>query len=161
VKKWSSSNLENINTSNERFRNLVQGKFKEKLPPTGAYVWVDVRDVAAAHVAAFEKPEAAGKRFFIVEGSYCKRPQRALIHHLILTEEKVSNQQIADIIVKHFPEYKDRLPAEREPNDGFDFKEGEVYTVDNSRSKEVLGLKYHSFEESVVDTVKSLQELGL
>jgi nucleoside-diphosphate-sugar epimerase len=120
-----------------------------------------VRDVAAAHVAAFEKPEAAGKRFFIVEGSYCRFHHRALTLLLGIDVIKVSNQQIVDIIAKNFPEYKDRLPTERAPNDGFDFAEGEVYTVDNSRSKEVLGLKYHTFEESVVGTVKSLQELGL
>ncbi|KAA8910670.1 hypothetical protein FN846DRAFT_938130 [Sphaerosporella brunnea] len=143
IKEYSSSSLDAINTSNEVFRNIVQGKYKEKLPPNGTYVWVDVRDVAAAHVAAFEKPEAAGKRFFIVEGSY------------------FSNQQIADIIVKNFPEYKDQVPAQREANDGFNYKEGEIYTVDNSRSKQVLGLKYHTFEQSVVDTIKSLKALGL
>lgn len=51
------------------------------------YLWVDVRDVAAAHVAAFEKPEARGKRFFLVGGKHT--PQLA-----------------ADVIAKHFEEYK-------------------------------------------------------
>lgn len=65
------ADINHINTSNERFRDILQGKHTEKLPPTGAYLWVDVRDVAAAHVAAFEKEEAGGKRFFLTEGSYC------------------------------------------------------------------------------------------
>lgn len=137
VKPYISS-LETINTSNVRFRDILQGKYKDKLPPSG-YVWVDVRDVAVAHVAAFEKPEAAGKRFFI-------------------TNDRYSNQLIADIIIKNFPEYKDLLPKTREPNDGL---ETDVYGVDNSRSREVLGIKYHSLEECVVDSVKALKELGL
>jgi hypothetical protein len=65
-----------------------------------------------------------------------------------------------DIIVKNFPEYKDKFPTTREPNNGFE-EEGNVYTVDNSRSKEVFGIKYHDVEECVVDVVKSLKELGL
>ena len=60
--------------------------------------------------------------------------------------------------MKHFPEYKDKLPEKRQENDGL---ESDVYGVDNSRSKEVLGLKYRTLEETVVDTVKSLKELGL
>lgn len=36
-----------------------------------------------------------------------------------------------------------------------------MYAVDNSRSKEVLGIKYHSLKDCVVDVVKSLKELGL
>jgi nucleoside-diphosphate-sugar epimerase len=59
-----------VDTSNQKFRNMLEGRYKEKLAPNGGYVWVDVRDVAEAHVAAFEKPEAGGKRFFLVEGSY-------------------------------------------------------------------------------------------
>ncbi|KAI5815642.1 hypothetical protein BZA77DRAFT_315615 [Pyronema omphalodes] len=134
------ANLDGINTSNEKFRNMLRGEMKEKLAPSGGYVWVDVRDVALAHVEAMEREEAGGKRFFLVEGSY------------------FSNQQIADIIVKNFPEYKHLFPEQKEPNGGF--TEG-VYTVDNTVSREVLGIKYHDFETCVVDIVKSLKELGL
>lgn len=132
--------VDNINTSNERTRNILQGKTKQDLGRTGTYIWVDVRDVAEAHVAAFEKPEAGGKRFFLVGGTF-------------------TNQTIADTVVKNFPEYKDNVPEKREPNDGY--PEGGYYSFDNTRSKEVLGIKYRSFEESIVDLVKSLKELGL
>lgn len=139
VKPYGAS-IENINTSNERTRDILQGKTKESLGPTGTYIWVDVRDVAAAHVAAFEKPDAGGKRYFLVAGTF-------------------TNQLIADIIVKNFPEYKNNVPEKREPNDGY--PEGGFYGFDNSRSKEILGIKYHTLEESVVDLVKSLKERGL
>ncbi|OAP59771.1 hypothetical protein AYL99_04773 [Fonsecaea erecta] len=131
------NSLETINTSNERIRNMIQGRTKESgLPPTGAYLWVDVRDVALAHVKALEIPEAGGKRFFCTAGLY-------------------SNADIAQIIKHRFPELASKLPDKIESDMPQD-----IYQYDNSRSKEVLGLKYRSLEESVVDTVKSLLQLG-
>jgi nucleoside-diphosphate-sugar epimerase len=107
------------------------------------YFWVDVRDVAEAHVAAFEKPDAANKRFFTVAGFF-------------------NNRQIADIIAKHFPEYKD-VPSASTP--GGDYPEGGIekglYSYNNKRSIDVLGIKYKSFEDSIVDSVKSFQPKGL
>lgn len=117
----------------------AQGKFKEEIPATGVHLWVDVRDVAEAHVAAFEKPEAANKRFFTVAGLF-------------------SNREVANIIKKSFPRYKD-LPSESTP--GGDYPEGGLYSFNNKRSIEILGLKYKTLEESIVDTVQSLQAVGL
>jgi len=97
------------------------------------------QDVATAHVNAIEKPEAGGKRFLLTAGQF-------------------SNQQIVDVILKNFPELADRLPSQREPNDGF--PTGGVYKGDNTRSKEVLGLEYISFETCIVDLVKVLLEMG-
>jgi len=67
--RWAVADAR-VDTSNQKFKNMLEGQHKEKLPPNGGSIWVDVRDVAAAHVAAFEKPEAGRKRFFLVEGSY-------------------------------------------------------------------------------------------
>jgi nucleoside-diphosphate-sugar epimerase len=53
--------LDDINTSNARIRDMIQGKCKERLSPSlGVYLWADVRDVALAHVRAAEVPEALG-----------------------------------------------------------------------------------------------------
>jgi nucleoside-diphosphate-sugar epimerase len=132
--------LESTNTSNQRILWAAQGNFKDEIPPTGVHIWVDVRDVAEAHVAAMEKPDAANKRFFVVSGYF-------------------SNREIIQIIKKNFPEYKDKLPSDSTP--GGDYPEGGIFKVDNSRSKEVLGLKYRGLEECIVDTVKSFQKAGL
>lgn len=86
-----------------------------------------------------ELPEAADKRFFVTAGYF-------------------TNKQICDIIRKHFPEYKDKLPTPE--TKGGDFPEGGVYKYNNSRAMEVLGLKWRTLEESIVDTVKSLQSVG-
>lgn len=130
------SSLDTLNTSNQRVRDMIQGKFKDGLPPSGLHFWVDVRDVALAHVKAIEVPDAAGKRFFTIAGFF-------------------SNGDVANIIKENFPDLASRLPAEIKS----DIPE-DVYQFDNSRSKQVLGLEYRSLKESIVDTVKSLQALG-
>lgn len=135
--------LENMNTSNQRILSAAQGKFKDEIPPSGVHLWVDVRDVAEAHVAAFEKPEAANKRFFTTAGYF-------------------SNKEICQIIKKSFPGFKD-LPGESTP--GGDYPEGTpdqgLYSYNNKRSIDILGLKYKTLEQSIVDSVKSFQKKGL
>ncbi|KAI5794445.1 hypothetical protein DFH27DRAFT_566534 [Peziza echinospora] len=134
------SNLKAMNTSNERVLEIITGKYKDSgLPPTGTYLWVDVRDVALAHVLAIEKEEAGGKRFFVTAGKY-------------------TNGEIASVIKKNFPELASKVPEISEENDGL--PEGGVYAADNTRSKTVLGLTYRSLEESITDLVKVLLELG-
>jgi nucleoside-diphosphate-sugar epimerase len=132
-----------MNTSNQRLLWACQGKFKDEIPPSGVHFWIDVRDVAEAHVAAFEKPEAANKRFFTLCGYF-------------------SNREVIDIIKKNFPEFRDNLPSESTP--GGDYPEGgkdALYKFDNSRSIEVLGLKYRGLEECIVDAIKSFKAVGL
>ena len=134
------NSLENLNTSNLRIRNMIQGKMKDILEPTGIYIWVDVRDVALAHVRALEleaNEEPAANRFFVTAGYF-------------------SNAQIANVIRREYPELRDMLPEQYESD--LDL-ENKPFEVDNSRSKDVLGLKYRTLEESVIDTVKSLMML--
>ena len=134
------NSLDAVNTSNQRIRDIMTGSMKEKISPSGVYLWVDVRDIADAHVLAMEKPAAAGKRFFVTAGYY-------------------SNKEIADIVAKDFPELKSKIPTGDALKPG-DYPENGVeslYKYDNSRVKEVLGVKFRTLEESIVDTVKSLQ----
>lgn len=132
-------NLDTLNTSNQRFLALMTGKAKEELPPTGTFIWVDVRDLALAHVKAAELPEAANKRFYVTAGRF-------------------SNEEVADIMRDNFPELKNELPAKGTAGGEYP-KEG-LFQYDNSRVKEVLGIEFRSLKECVVDTVKSLQAVG-
>jgi nucleoside-diphosphate-sugar epimerase len=131
------SSLDAINTSNERVRDFVLGRHRDKLPPSGVYIWVDVRDLAEAHAKSLEVPEAEGKRFLITAGYF-------------------SNKRIVDIVRDSFPEFRDQLP----PADAADDLPRDVYGIDNSRSTQVLGLRYTTLEESVRDTVKSIKAIG-
>lgn len=122
-----------LNTSNLYFAMLMNGGWKEKLPPTGTWLWVDVRDIALAHVKAIEVPEAGGKRFLI-------------------TADHFAMKDVAEVAKKNFPEYADKLPTELISD-----MPSPVYGFDNSRSKEVLQLEYRPLEACVVDTLKFLQ----
>lgn len=83
-----------------------------------------------------ERPDAGGKRFFVTAGFF-------------------TNSEVADIIKKNFPDLVSKLP------DSYDAQSKEFpYKIDNSRSKEVLGLQYRSLEESITDLVKSLKAAG-
>lgn len=117
------------------------GKMKHEISPSGVYFWVDVRDVALAHVLAAEKSEAQGKRFFVTAGYF-------------------SNKMIAEIIGKNFKQYAEGLPTGKALEPGDLPPEDKRPEFDNGRSVEVLGLKYRSLEESVVDTVKSLEAVS-
>ncbi|KAJ5542313.1 hypothetical protein N7535_004733 [Penicillium sp. DV-2018c] len=132
------NSLEAINTSNQRMRNLVQGKMKEKIDPTGNFLWVDVRDVALAHVRAIEVPEAGGERFFVTAGHF-------------------SNKEIADIARETHPQLESKLPAKDAPSDF----PANVYGYDNSKSQKILGLKYRPLKETVSDTVDSILAVGV
>ena len=134
------NSLDALNTSNQRLRDTIQGKFKDKFPAGAPYLWVDVRDLALLHVKAMEAESAANKRFFITAGHF-------------------NGKLIVDAIRKNFSEYKDVLPGDKAEDSG-DFPDGGVYNVDNSRAEELLGQKWISLEKSVTDTVKSLQAVG-
>ena len=133
------NSLEALNTSNQRIRDLITGAAKSKCPPTGNYLWVDVRDLAEAHVLAMEKEETAGRRFFVTKGNFC-------------------NREIVEIIAEEFPEYKWDLPTGEALKPG-DYPDGGPTGWDNTESIEVLGAKYRPFKDCIVDTIRSLQPM--
>jgi nucleoside-diphosphate-sugar epimerase len=131
------NSLNSLNTSNERIRDFILGKFKDEVPPTATPIWIDVRDLGLAHVKAIEVSEAGGKRYFATAGTYCIR-------------------DILEILRKNFPEYEKQLPAQSVK--GGDMPE--FAQIDNTRIKELLGQPFISLEDSIVDLVKSLQKVG-
>ena len=94
--------LDALNTSNQRIRDIMTGKAKEAIPETGTFIWVDVRDLALAHVKAAELGEAGGKMFFLTAGHF-------------------SNREIVNIIRKNFPDLAPNVP---ESAKGGDYPEG-------------------------------------
>ena len=123
-----------INTSNQRILSMVQGAFRETaLPPTGIFLWVDVRDVALAHIRAMETPAAGEQRFLLVGGHF-------------------SNKMMADAIAKTHPELVSKLPT-----NAIDDAPVDVYGYDGTKTAKTLGLEFRSFRDCVDDTVKPLQ----
>ncbi|KAJ5787756.1 hypothetical protein N7457_002746 [Penicillium paradoxum] len=127
------NSLEAINTSNQRVRDIIQGQMKEKIAPTGTFLWVDVRDVALAHVKAIEVPEAGGERFFVTAGFF-------------------SNKEIADIARETHPQLESKLPPANSPSDF----PANIFEIDNSKSQKILGINYRPLKQSVSDTIDSI-----
>ncbi|KAL8845655.1 MAG: hypothetical protein Q9221_009181 [Calogaya cf. arnoldii] len=128
--------LDTLNTSNQRIRDMMLGKFQEEIPAAGVYIWVDVRDLALAHIRAAERPAAAGKRFFVTAGYY-------------------SNREIADILREQLPDVASKVATK-----GGEFPEGGYFGYDNSQTKDVLGIDFRSVKDMVKDTIPTLQAIG-
>ncbi|GCF01642.1 methylglyoxal reductase (NADPH-dependent) gre2 [Zygosaccharomyces mellis] len=117
-----------LNTSNEIINGLLHSKPGDKIEPDYHSVYVDVRDVARAHLVAFQK-ELSGERLGLSEGRFC-------------------SQQILDILNEKFPQ----LNISKGPEPGKeDTRPAALF--DNSRSKGLLGFRFIGLEQSVYDTV--------
>ena len=127
-----------------------------KLPalPRLSFSLVDVRDVALAHIAALERPEAQGRH--------------------ILYNRTLWMSEIADIVRQEFPDR--RVPRFRLPDWTvyigaiFDRRVTWEYLrshlgvqrhIDNTRARTRLGIEFRPIEETVVDSARSLVELGV
>lgn len=131
--------LDSINTSNERVVALLQGKWREEIAPTGpVQFWVDVRDVARAHILAMEKPAAGGKRLFTTAGYF-------------------SNREIIDVVRANFPELEDRLPP-RDLKGGDAAPADQICKYDNSDTVKTLGIEWTGLKTSMIDLVKSIKD---
>ncbi len=136
------ASLDGVNTSNARVADCLAGKWREEVPATGAaMIWVDVRDVAAAHVkAGLEVEEAGGKRLFVTAGWF-------------------SNAEMARVVRKTFPEDAEKLPTEETKGGEIPPAEGR-FKFDNEATRKLLGIEWRSFEESIADTARSLKKVG-
>ncbi|CAH1416528.1 unnamed protein product [Lactuca virosa] len=119
-----------LNLTSEGIMGMI--KSGKEVFPDGIYRLVDVRDVATAHILAFENPQANGR--------YC------------LVGEVIRSSEIMKILNKHYPvlghseKYKDGNGGEPVP-----------YTVSRAKA-ESLGVEFTPLEVSIKDTVESLKE---
>ena len=115
---------------------------------------VDVREVAAAHVEALERPEASGR--------------------YILNKQALWLQQMGQMVAPEFPDH--RVPTGKLPNfvmyaaGLFDKRVSWGFlrrtlnreiTFDGERVTRELGVTYRPMEQTLVDTCRSLLELGV
>lgn len=125
--------LENSNESTKLIWELMNGS-RETVPESRFWLYIDVRDLALAHILAFEKQEAGNQRIILAgKGNW-------------------SHQKIANIL-RGIPEIRHLVP---EGNPDEEFPEGGVNKADVSKSVRLLGIEYRSLETAVVDTAKSL-----
>lgn len=126
--KFEEEVTSQLNTSNEVINGLIHSKPGDKIEPDEHFVYVDVRDVAKAHLVAFQK-RLSGRR-------------------LGLCNNRFSSQDILDILNEKFPQLN--VSKGPEPGKG-DTRPGALF--DNSCSKKLLGFPFIGLEQSVYDTV--------
>ncbi|RPD79313.1 NAD(P)-binding protein [Lentinus tigrinus ALCF2SS1-7] len=117
------------------YNNVVKGALQgEALTKYGAE-WVDVRDLARAHVLGLTSPEVGGQRFIIRGGPYLW-------------------QQFVDVARR----YAEQIPA----GDPSYKPENAVYMsrYTSEKSKKVLGLEYRTLEEMTKDIIEDLRSRG-
>ncbi len=144
---------EDYGTSGELVRKLMRRDFPGC--PNLGWALVDVRDVAAAHLAAMTIPEAAGERFCC-----------ALEHTWM--------REVADILNKHFADRGYKIPTRKLPNFVlrlvaiFDKTArltlgnlGKRSDISSEHIRKVLNWQPHSVEEMVVAMGESMIEYGV
>ncbi|KAH8426572.1 SDR family oxidoreductase [Aspergillus melleus] len=127
------ASMDRLNESAADVYRFMNGSTAE-IPPTGFPTWVDVRDVAEAHLRAFASEAAANQRFFTTAG-------------------KFAYEQMCDVLRTRVPGVSaEKVPAAKEAQLG-------GYAVSNEKAKTVLGMEFRSLEESIKDTAESLLKL--
>ncbi|GAA0142280.1 dehydratase [Lithospermum erythrorhizon] len=119
-----------LNTSAAAILNFINGA---ETYPNASFGWVNVKDVANAHIFAFENPSANG-RYCVVE---------RVVHH----------SDVVKILHDLYPNTK--LPqkcADEKPL-------ALTYQVSKEKAKS-LGIEFIPLEESIKETVVSLKEKG-
>ncbi|CAH2353975.1 putative NADPH-dependent methylglyoxal reductase Grp2p [[Candida] railenensis] len=118
-----------LNLSNTFVSRLLELKSEsDSQVPNTSGSFVDVRDVAAAHIIEIEKP-SNGLR-------------------VITSNDVFTSQKLLNIINKNFPDLN-LIKGDTSPS-----AEDTKSNVDDTKSREYLGLDYIGLEESVVQTVK-------
>ncbi|URE07869.1 NmrA-like family [Musa troglodytarum] len=122
-----------VNASIGHILKYLDGSVKRYTNAVQAYV--DVRDVAEAHLRIYETSGAAGKRF-------------------ICAERVLHREDVVRILAKLFPEYPVPNKCSDEVN-----PQKKPYKLSDLRLRD-LGLQCKPVTQSLYDTVKSLQEKG-
>lgn len=130
------SSIAGVNTSNQMVWGVVSVGRDSAVPPTKGPVWVDVRDVADAHVRSLVVPEAGGGRYLLAQSVYC-------------------NQELADVSRDALSQYANRIPA-GEPGKR---ESGTHFGIDSSDTQKALGMSWRSLNECLTDLVPQLFEI--
>jgi dihydroflavonol-4-reductase len=121
--------------------------------PGNGFTVSDVRDVAEMHVAALQKPEAAGQRY-MATGVYLPFPRIADILREAYPQAKVTMKTVPDWLIKVLVRFNS--PIRQIINDI-----GNEKHYDGSKGEALLGHPFRSPEEATLSAAESLIKLGL
>ncbi|XP_022982786.1 cinnamoyl-CoA reductase 1-like [Cucurbita maxima] len=123
---------EGVNASVVHIMKYLTGSAKTYVNAVQGYV--DVKDVAKAHVLVYETPSASGR--------------------YICVESMLHRGELVDVLAKLFPQYPLPSKCSDEVNPR---KKPYKYSVEKLKS---LGMEFTPIKQCIYETVKSLQEKG-
>ena len=121
-------------TSGDFLKNILEGKMPA-VPPRRTF-FVDVREVAEAHILGLKKKEAAGNRYILVQDAYWM-------------------SDLAQILREKYTPLGWPVTATDAPKPEGD----KLKYADNSASKK-LGVNYRPFKDTIIDMAEKMIELG-
>lgn len=125
-----------LNVSSEIIDDLLHTKPNDEITNTRNGSYIDVRDVARAHLECITNDNLDG-------------------HRLILSEAKYTMQTFADIINKNFPQLKGKI-AKGVPGSDKKAIEELPTVLDNHVTKELLGFEFKKIDEIVKDVIEQV-----
>ena len=142
-----------LGTSAKTIKDFLSGAY----PGTAriSMTIVDVRDVAAAHLAAMTNPMATGNRYICAsELIWLTDIARLLNENFTKRGYKVSTLQFPDWLVKFYAFFDKSVKGEV-PNLGREL------SVSNQKIKDELGIQFRSAKEAIIAMAESLIHLGV
>ena len=146
------SNLNHYNLSTNLIKNLITGQMKG-IPPV-QLPFVDIRDVAAAHLQAILVPEAANRRFLVVGQMMWLLEVGEQLHikygkNYNVTHKKLSKMMMAmgSLVSGKNKEIIENWSQEQQ--------------FECSPAQEVLKILFKDTKEALMQTAESLIETGL
>ncbi|KAK6455034.1 protein induced by osmotic stress [Scheffersomyces xylosifermentans] len=126
---------ETMNLSAEIVNTILRLKPDDPVPDVEG-IFVDVRDVAKAHIFALDNDNARSKR-------------------LILATARFNGHTILNTIRDHFPQLRDQLPL---PNQSA-LSLSAYAEINDRESRDILGFDHISFADSIADAVAQILQV--
>ncbi len=140
----------NFGSSLELVQRIVQGK--DPAMPKLSFAIVDVRDIAAMHIRAMERPESIGRRFIGAAGSMWFGEMAEAV------KARLPDRKITTRIA---PSWLVRIMALFDPSiKGVLSQLGHEVLVDNTAAREVLGMEFIPNAQSIGDAGSFLVDNG-
>ena len=140
-----------LGESNKAIEMVATGKMPVAVPLQFGYV--DVRDVAAAHILAMQNPASNGERFALAEKDLWYKDVAKVLKDNGFDKAPTFAVPVwlAKILANFSKELKLTLPYL-----------GRLRSVKNtSKAKDILGWKPRPAEESIVEIAQQIQDMGL
>ncbi len=134
---------------------LVTGLLDGSMPamPSNGFSIIDVRDVAAMHIAALQHSHSVGERY-LATADYMPFPAVADILRAAYPQAKVTDKRVPDWLIRLIASFGG--PARQIINDI-----GNVKIFDGAKGQRLLGRPYIPSSQSILDTAEAAIRLGL